>query len=544
MMSANRAGALPSAMDFPDVIRPVTAGQLGELYTAFGLNGGRAYSAEVRYERLSSRIAGWTGYEHTHDRHGRPFNRAEWHENVHRSLDYLNRELALGMDRQFVDVLSLCYLALQESPRYCGDAAIEPVRGENTAVHSIHTILQAFRVFQKTLEEKPELKKNLAFFQSFQMTCLMMAVHDLGEMLGEAGSLAQVANTGNWAVKDKSAYERAVFSHGVRLAISAVIDKTMSEADFMRRIDTIRAGSNIQNQGLNKSDSDMVREVSAHMGDDVPLSARGRKLFGFMSHLWEMVEDPGHSDNPFLGYLAAVCERTQGTRHINRMVETAKSPHLHEDGRLEMIPTHSLMNGKRMVTNALYTEGHLGPMCHAIDPASPFQKDIARQAVAWAYEAVAGFFSMGPEAFFTDARFPETAYHADGSPLAPEEVAMRRHEITVARTIAEAECKAILSGHGGGRDAGEGLCGSFAAAACPIGRVAVLRQPVLEMYRRAIAQGYLPGMVEAGGKSRSEVLILDTPAALVGVGRPDVVCYPKRLQSKIESARQMLELKG
>lgn len=535
-MATPSKNLLPSPMDFPDTITPVTAAKLPEIHEAFGLKDGRRYSAEIRYERMSSRIAGWTGHEHTEDRHGHPFSRAEWLESIHKSLSYLNTELVLGFDKQMIEVLTLCYGALQESPRYSGDAVIEAKKGENTAVHSLHTMLQAFRVYQKALDAKPELANNIDFFKSFQRTCLMMAVHDLGEMLGEAGSLAQVANTGNWGVKDKAAYERMVFNFGVRLAIKTVIDKQGTEADFFKKIDSIRMASNIQNQGASKSDQQMVTEVGAHLGDEIHLSARGRKLFQFIYNAWECVEEPQHSDNPYLGYLAAICERVQGTRHINRMLVTSKSPHDLGNGQMGMIMTHKLSPGYRMFTNADYSEGHLGWLNHYTDPQSPYEKVLAQQAIAWSYETVRNFYAMGPEAFYIDPALQakDLKLHDDGSAFTPDEVKIRLSQIETAKKIALLERGDISN-----QLQQPSLCDTFSAAVIPFGAQAVLRDDIVRMYDKAIEQKFMPGiqnesgqpLLNGKGQPRGMILVRDRPAALVEFSQDNIKSYaPKTIK--------------
>ena len=534
-MASKHEAKLPSPMDFPAEIRPITAREIGDLYQAFGVNNRKRMNAEVRYERLSAQIAMLTGHEHTQDRHGNPYSRAEWQEAIHKSLRHLNEELKLGMDPQVINVLTLCYTALQESPRYSGDPVIESKKGENTAVHSLHTMLQAFRVYQKTLEAKPELSHNIEFFRSFQMTCLMMAVHDLGEMLGEAGSLAQVASTGNWGVKDKSDYERMVFNFGVREAIHIVIDKGGTEEDFFEKIDAIRAGSNIQNQGVTKTDSEMVSEVGKLMKSDVRLSARGRKLFDFLHTAWETVEDPKNSANPFLGFLAANCERVQGTRHINRMLATSKSPYVNDRGDIGLITTHSLTPGYRLLTNSDYSEGHLGKMCASIDPSSPFEKNLAEQAAAWVYETVADFYRSGPEAFFIDGSFKESRLHNDGSAFTPQEVKKRLAEIERAKIVAGSEKSEIIKGT---KD--NALTSLFQQNVIPLGRAAVLREDVVAMYERAIEARFLPGVVEKDGKSRSMILVRDMPVELVTFSRDDVGPYKGKTKKQIDAVRAEL----
>ncbi len=506
------------ALDFPDDITPAGRMDFRKLAQAFGIQSERPQSAEIVYERLSAQIAALTGHEFTTNRHGRAFSRAQWHENLHKSLSYINERLHLGLKRPVVDMLALCYTVLQESPRYRGEPVIEQHKGENTAVHSLHTPLQAFRIFQKALETQPLLGEDVDFFRSFQMICLTMLVHDLGEMFGEAGSLAQVVSAGSFDVKDKTAFERAVFTHGVRLAISCAIDGAISEKDFFDRIDRIKGNLNVQNQGTKKSDEQMAGEVKAQTGEDVTLSRHGQNLFAFLLENWEGIENPDHSRHPFLYRLGAVCERVQGTRHLNRMITSCLNQVMKDDGSTEDVLVHSLSVGRRLTVNAQYCEGHVGELSAETDENSEMEKTLRRFALEWVYQTSIDFFEKGPEAFFLKTYFiNETPRHEDGSPFSPREARQRQEEIKLARAVATYEAEQIAKSSSRFQSEFSG------AAGLPMGLVALRREDVVELYRRALATGYVPGIVEdrdpKTGKiyKRGEILLLDRPAALTGL---------------------------
>ena len=56
-MTSKQTQKLPSPMDFPAEIRPVTARDIGDLFQAFGVNNRKRMNAEIRYERLSAQLA-------------------------------------------------------------------------------------------------------------------------------------------------------------------------------------------------------------------------------------------------------------------------------------------------------------------------------------------------------------------------------------------------------------------------------------------------------------------------------------------------------
>jgi hypothetical protein len=529
---------LPSPMDFPDEIKPIMPADLPTLWSkfGFGIQDGD-YSKQI-YLRHSVTIAAWTGHEHTIDKNGKPFTREQWHDNIHRSLSYLNRELGLGMNAEAVDVLALCYTALQGSPRYRGDPLIRAEHGENTAVHSLHTMLQAFLVYRNALEKQPELGHDINFFRSFQTTCLMMAVHDLGEMFGEAGSLAQVGAIGNFDVKDKTETERLVFNYGVRLAVRTVIDRKNGTKEFFRKMDRIGARLHIQNQGAKKSDQQMAGEVGELLKENPSLSPRGRKLLNFMKANWECVEKPANSLFPFQGYLASTCERVQGTRHLKRMLPLSTTFHHSSDG-IKSVLMNNLSPGYRMKLNCDYTESPLGWMCHFADPESPVEKAVAREAAIWVYGTLATFFSTGPEAFFIDPSIKELKLHEqDGTPYSPDEVSIRLRQIEAAKKVADLESSAIMKDS---TDLGK----SFQNAARPMGSTALCRNDVVAMYLKAAETGYMPNVIKTiddrgNPVERGTILIRDRPAELAGYTQSRSFPYPDAVQGEIEKIVQAL----
>lgn len=508
--------------DFPAHIAPVMADKLPELKRHFAGGGAHFYNARENYIRLSSQIAFLTGNEYARDRQGRHYTRQEWEDVMHKCLTHLNDELMLGLDDTALEVFTLCYTMLAEATRFGGDPIIVREHGESTGVHSLHTMLQAQYIYQSAQEENPELAGDIDFFRNFQMTCLMLSMHDFGEVLGEAGSLAMAADAGNWAVKDKAAFERSVFDFAVRLAVQVVTDKRPRE-EFYNRVDAVKRMMKIQNQGLNKTDAELAAELADNLNEKIHLSNSGETLFQFLKKTWEWVEEPEKSAYPFLGYLATNCERMQGTRHLVRhLAESPGSPVELEDGNIGLIKTVSLSPGYRITANAQYVEGKLGLMCAAMDPAIHTREyAIARQTVRRAYETQVDLFRYMPAAFFTGkAPISETRLHNDGTPFTVPEVSSRKKEIRLAADIATMEAGMLTS--------------SFNESSLAIGRTAVTMEQVVGLYRRAIETKYLPFMIEADGKKRGEILVIDRPRWLTNQPVPT----PEKISVIEESVRQ------
>ncbi len=515
--------------DFPQGIRAVTAADLPALNAR--LNPGRdGNSTDIRYARLSGQLAFLTGHEYAHDREGRPYTRQEWEDVFHKCLSHLNDELLLGLDDEVINVLTLCYTVLQETVRYGDDPMIGSVQGENTAVHSLHTLPQALYVYQSALEEYPALARDADFFRNFQMTCLLMAVHDLGEMLGEAGSVSNAAEAGTFKVKDKTEYERMVFNFGVRLAIQTVTEKK-DKKEFYKAVDAVKALTNVQNRGMIMSDEQMAHELASHLKDEISLRPRGEKLFSFLRSSWEWIEAPEKSPHPFLGYLATVCERIQGTRHLNRHVKNTFSP-VKKGSNVILMTTSSLIPSYRTMTDAEYEEGRLGHLCAAVDRGSLAELAVAEKAVARTYRTRIGFMINTAKAFFLDPSIEETRLHKDGTPYTLEEAKKRTREIALAGRIARLEGGALRF------YAQQQLAGSFNAKALYTGWTAMTSSQAVSMYERAIRTKYLPALIDRGdGRMVGEVLSRDRPAALTGA--PD---FPLQEKENVEHAvRQILD---
>ncbi len=488
--------------DFPVAITPVSARDLPELNKKLGRSETSPMSARENYARLSGQIVILAGHEHAHDRDGRPYTRQEWEDVMHKCLSHLNNELMLGLSKDALEVLTLCYTALTETPRYGGDPVIGRIEGESTGVHSLHTMLQAQYVYQKALEENPHLSDDVDFFRNFQMTCLLLSVHDLGEILGEAGSLAAVADKGTFAVKDKTEFERGVFNFAVRLAVQVITDKK-PKSEFYDRIDAVKSLMSVQNMGTEKSDEDLAAELARHMQEKIKLNYNGEKLFGFLRQAWEWVEEPAHSKSPFLSHLAAVCERMQGTRHINRQMANSPRSLVHgSDGRDHLVRVARLTPSYRIRVNADYVEGRLGFLCDAANLKEPREKILAEQAAARVYETMKGFLVSMPDAFFR-AAIRETRLHNDGTAFTPQETQARQAEIKIAEAVAryeEGELKKILTG----------------AFSLVTGRTALTNEQATALYQRAIDRKYLPRVID----NKGEILIRAMPVRLTSM--PDL----------------------
>lgn len=490
--------------DFPASIAPMTARELPEIKKKLGGSEFSPISARENYARLSGQIVFLTGHQYAHDRQGRAYTRQEWEDVMHKCLSHLNDELMLGLSKEALDVLTLCYTVLTETPRYGGDPVIGRKEGENTGVHSLHTMLQAQYIYQKALEENQWLADDVDFFRNFQLTCLLLSVHDLGELLGEAGSLAAVADKGTFAVKDKTEFERGVFNFAVRLAVQTVTDKRPTH-EFYDRIDAVRSLMNVQNKGTEKTDEQLAAELARHMKENIRLNYNGEKLFGFLKQAWEWVEEPAHSKSPFLGHLAAVCERMQGTRHLNRQMADSPRSLVHgTDGRDHMIRVARLTDSQRILVNADYVEGKLGFLCDAVDKRSPCEKTLAEQTAKRVYETMKSYLISMPDAFFR-APVKETRLHNDGTPFTPSEAEARQAEIKIAESVAQYE-------------AGE-LQKIFSDVCLVTGRTALTNQQASALYQRAIDRKYLPRVIDQGGKKTAEILIHALPDRLTGLIR-------------------------
>lgn len=496
---------------FPAGIHEIQESDVPRLLAALTDHG--RYDAETTYVRLSNALVAQTGYQNAVGRDGKPYTRAQWEDVLHKSLSYLNRELSLGMDREVLDVMALCYATLSGATRFGNESLISREAGENTAVHSLHTFLQAQIIYQKALEESPELKKDVQFFRNFQATCLMMAVHDFGEMLGEACSLAQAMHAGSLDYKDKSAYERAVFNTAVRCAVSTVTSGLPKEK-FYEEIDRLRGGVNVADNGHLRSDEDLTSNLGVHAAEPYPLNDKGEELFNFLLAAWDAIEKPSSSPMPFVGNVAGTCERIQGSRHFNRHMPTSQCTITNPDGTTATVLMANLTPAVRMIANAEYTEGKLAALCASTDESILRETAVRDQALVRAYETQRDFFKNMSEAFFRLPIFTETRLPADGSPYDLQTANRRRDEIALARDVAEREFNHVLDS---AAKTG-GLTGEFNCHSVDTGYSAVKAAEAVELYQYAANTRFKPSMVRVNGRETGQILIRDLPAAVAFVG--------------------------
>lgn len=517
---------------FPDVIKAFNPADIANYQKVFLSHTGEILDTKQAYDRHTSSIAMLTGHENAINRSGRPYNRSEWEEALGRSWRYLNQNLNLGFSDEMLEVVTLCYTALKSASRFGNDPAIEPVKGENTAVHSTHTLLQSFYVHAQALHEEPALANDPVFFQHFQMSCILLMVHDFGEQLGEPGSLADADHHKTMDAKDKYEFEKTVFDYTVRLAIKTVFERKDSKY-FYDILDAVKDQVSIQNAAHSKSDESMTQELIAAFENlpadllgvfddepkhiktskDIKLPERGQGLFNFLKKSWEWVETPDQSPLPFLGYFSGMCERIQGTRHINRHFLTAQSQVIDDQGRSSSIPTVRLMPSSRFVSNARYCESRAAFLCDAANPQNVLQKTLTDQVLTRNNTTIAELLENMPEAFFLDSSIKELAFHTDGSAFSARETAQRQREIQLAYKIAEMEEKARC-------DDADGLPQTFNKHSYALGgenRIAIKREHAVAFYREAIAQRYWPKLIiGTHGKKTPEILILSRPKELCG----------------------------
>lgn len=484
------------------------------------------------HERLTATIVAWTGYEYTEN-----YTTADWEEAMEKSLHYLNDTLGLGFSEEIIQIKALCYTALSAVTRYGGDAVIEPVKGENTGVHSLHTMVKAFQIYREALLKNPGLKYDWEFFANFQKTCAVLSVHDFGEGISEPGSLAQEANHN--IAKDKPAFERAVLVYMVNKAIQTVLGGKPHQ-EFHDYLAEVRAKTaSFVDDAFFSEDETIEELLRKTLGEPPKLNRKGQKILSLFTELWDITEFQGadrskYTNEPytipgnlaFIGGVATLCEKAQGTAHINRHGD--RSSVLHKGTKPAVkIPTASLMPGYRMITNAAYCESGLGDLFKVTN--SCMEMVIAKEAQNLIYRSVLDFFAQGPEAFFHNPDYRELAMNPDGTPYTEEQIKIRLAQIDVARRFVHEEEEAKA------RDDVTYLSRIFNKASLPGSEYVTSRKQAITMYEKALAEDYVP--------KPGEVLLADQPEALCGKKATKGPELGKFHKTALPKAKEVVEMK-
>ena len=236
------------------------------------------------------------------------------------ATEVLNEELRLNLPRHDEQALGLMLTALSQAHRFGEDPYIERRRGENSAVHSVHTAILMNEVFRRAglFDEKHQSQEVDAMRVDCTLACL---IHDMGEALGEFNSLSQRVQEDHR--EEDSDIERKVFETVLRLAFDAVSKGPRAQVKFLERMDSLRRDAGI----LATSDQVDPEQIAASLEKFKvgKLEDKYEQSIELFMNLFDMVElrgDSGLDDRMlYRGYVVKAIEHTQGTRHLIRFCE-------------------------------------------------------------------------------------------------------------------------------------------------------------------------------------------------------------------------------
>ncbi|MDX1975371.1 MAG: hypothetical protein SFT92_06810 [Rickettsiales bacterium] len=348
---------------------------------------------DKEYTALTRKIVKLTGHEYIGTK-DTLISRPEREARYRKALELVNNQLQLGMDDKDLRIMTLAYVALSEVSRFGGEPLMDSERyGENTATHSIHTPLRMHKILRKALQ-RMNAKESEESQHLRQMTGLCLLMHDLGEAIGEPGSLAQ-ESTQKGFKKDKPAIEAVVMDFILRLATHAV------EADdpqaFYSRLDQIKMKDMHQRASVS-SNEELLATVRDKLGEAPSISADGEARVELFSDLWNVVEHPNKTPErfaaeptAFISLLASMNEHAQGTGHFVKFNHKDRE----YDPNSQVRPTW-LAQSVRVMKNASYTEGELGHLY--AQAKTPLEKAVAIEAKKEAYTKMIDVLRWGPGA--------------------------------------------------------------------------------------------------------------------------------------------------
>lgn len=371
---------------------------------------------DAEYLRLTHHLVTLTGHEHIMDAKGTLIPRAKREQNYQDAVEYINRHLKLGLEEKDIKMLTLVYTALSEVPRFGGDVHMEPIKGENTGTHSLHTPIQAHRIISRALDKMGRADDRESVLLR-QLTGLCLMPHDLGETLGEPGSLAQEVNHAHTGFKkDKPAAERLVLNAMLRLAAHA-IEKDDLEL-FYKRVDQLR-DPKLSDKAIASSSDEFLDMICKKLGTPPEISMDGEGRVAILRDFWRMQEErefvpdrfqgDAQLNGKFVSLLASLCEHVQGTAHFIKFCTKSTDP------AGKQFPL-SLAQGARMMANFKYTESEVGLLF--ANAKTDLEKAVATEAKREVYRRVVELIKLGPpvvnrHATNLNERLPSDALRAE-----------------------------------------------------------------------------------------------------------------------------------
>jgi hypothetical protein len=323
------------------------------------------------YPRTAKTLVPCSGYEH-----GTP--------DFHSALELLNHELNLHIDPLDRLTFSLMLTGLSGAKRFGGDLHISPIMGENSAAHTLHSIVLATELLRRSGLLAAE-RQDSGVIQLRVSLSLGLLTHDMGEILGELSSLAQRA--AKTSLTERPDLERMIFKIALTEAFRATSAHPARPASFYAFLRDMRHAAGIGcGDAVSETDDRLLGTIRHYesIQAQAPLSFEIQGRIERYLRFYDLAEMKGtvtSAEQLFIGNAVKVIEHLQGLRHLLRFVTVApidKRPNLLFPGSLpsaprghwvetsmhEMLPLRYASN-YRIYRSLLYMESELSHLFKA-----------------------------------------------------------------------------------------------------------------------------------------------------------------------------------
>ena len=240
------------------------------------------------------------------------------------ALEAVNKRLNLQLDDLDRRTLGLLLTCLSQAQRFGGELHISPIMGENSAAHSLHSMVLGTELFRRAglLSQQSQ---DAAVTGMRGKIALGLLVHDMGEILGELSSVASRA--ANEAVRERPDIEREIFCMALTEAFRATAAASPDIAGFYSFIRDKRQEAGI---GQGKSNAEIVDSLEVLIRQykrdysHLPLSPEVQQRVDRYLALYDVAELKEHASDRsdrFVGNAVKVIEHLQGLRHMTRFAE-------------------------------------------------------------------------------------------------------------------------------------------------------------------------------------------------------------------------------
>lgn len=440
------------------------------------------------YSTLSRELVPCCGYEY-----GTP--------DFHSGLDLMNRRANLQLDA--IDSRAFCLMltGLSQARRFGGDPHIAPILGENSAAHSLHSIVLATEIFRQAGLLSPE-RQDPSTLKIRALVNLGLLTHDMGEILGELSSVAQRAADPN--LQEEPDIERGIFRVALTEAFRAVSSEHYETASFYAFLRDMRDDAGIgRSRDASETKAALLETVRRYserqQAHPIPFEMQGRvERYLAVYDTAELKENATSREDLFIGNAVKVIEHLQGTRHLLRHVcidpddrrpqllfpdSAPNSPQGHWVKPLvqEMVPLR-LVSNYRLSRNLAYMEKELPKLFETAR--SDAERALATRLRDATYLTMAEFLSVA-RPVFDRAIQEENSFLRDLlKEFAGDDLPERRsHTLSIIRKFLAHQLKEDLASSES-QDRSSSSGGELPRF--------VARQDLVTRYREAVRVGYEP----------------------------------------------------